>query len=582
MKDRVTEYARLVVSGVRVACQLHRLACQRHLSNLEKQNTKDFPYYWDIEASERVLEYAETLTISEGEEPHPVRLIGSQIFSLGCTFGWMKSNTHYRRFRRRYKSIARQNGKTFENGIMGTYIAGFSGYMHGKLFTAATKKRQARLAWEQMKQFISADEDLGAFFEIKDYKSMIEAKNTHCTIEALSREGGLDDGFRSIFASIDELHQHKDNKVYKAIYNGTRKLKETLVSMITTRGDNLRSWCKEMDDYAVGILRGDYTAEDFFVDIHCLDDGDDIWDPANYIKANPIFEIDHDAYETMLHDAQTAKDSGGDDLKDFVIKCCNLWIRHADNRYLHPDHWKACGTSRSLADIVEAGYTRCFVGLDLSSGGDLTTLALLFQLGGGRFYIYSHSFMPYGRMQEHIETDLAPYDLWEQNGLLTVTGGESDYMTDYKFILSHLAALRDQYGLQYQAIGYDPHNAAGILSDLEDFGCPLISITQSARNLDDATVAVRLLCKGHQLEFDNSNELLTWSMLNAVTVQNSFGEIKIDKKPGAKFRRIDPCDAVIDAYKVQLVTGSGAGGTAENLNDALAEYLAAMGWAERS
>lgn len=582
MKDRVTEYARLVVSGVRVACQLHRLACQRHLSNLEKQNTKDFPYYWDIEASERVLEYAETLTISEGEEPHPVRLIGSQIFSLGCTFGWMKSNTHYRRFRRRYKSIARQNGKTFENGIMGTYIAGFSGYMHGKLFTAATKKRQARLAWEQMKQFISADEDLGAFFEIKDYKSMIEAKNTHCTIEALSREGGLDDGFRSIFASIDELHQHKDNKVYKAIYNGTRKLKETLVSMITTRGDNLRSWCKEMDDYAVGILRGDYTAEDFYVDIHCLDDGDDIWDPANYIKANPIFEIDHDAYETMLHDAQTAKDSGGDDLKDFVIKCCNLWIRHADNRYLHPDHWKACGTSRSLADIVHAGYTRCFAGLDLSSGGDLTTLALLFQLGDGRFYIYSHSFMPYGRMQEHIETDLAPYDLWEQNGLLTVTGGESDYMTDYKFILSHLAALRDQFGLQYQAIGYDPHNAAGILSDLEAFGCPLVSITQSARNLDDATVAVRLLCKGHQLEYDSSNELLTWSMLNAVTVQNSFGEIKIDKKPGAKFRRIDPCDAVIDAYKVQLVTGSGAGGTAENLNDALAEYLTAMGWAERS
>ena len=582
MKDRVTEYARLVVSGVRVACQLHRLACQRHLHDLERQNTKDFPYYWDTEASERVLEYAETLTISEGEAPHPVRLIGSQIFSLGCTFGWMKSGTHYRRFRRRYKSIARQNGKTFENGIMGTYIAGFSGYMHGKLFTAATKKRQARLAWEQMAQFIKADADLGAFFTVKDYKSLIESNETHCTIEALSREGGLDDGFRSIFASIDELHQHKDNKVYKAIYNGTRKLKETLVSMITTRGDNLRSWCKEMDDYAVGILRGDYTAEDFFVDIHCLDDGDDIWDPANYIKANPIFEIDRDAYETMLHDAQTAKDSGGDDLKDFVIKCCNLWIRHADNRYLHPDHWKACGTSRSLADIVQAGYTRCFAGLDLSSGGDLTTLSLLFPLGDGRFYIYSHSFMPYGRMQEHIETDLAPYDLWEQNGLLTVTGGESDYMTDYKFILSHLAALRDQFGLQYQAIGYDPHNAAGILSDLEAFGCPLVSITQSARNLDDATVAVRLLCKGHQLEYDSSNELLTWSMLNAVTVQNSFGEIKIDKKPGAKFRRIDPCDAVIDAYKVQLVTGSGAGGTAENLNDALAEYLAAMGWAERS
>ena len=581
MTDRVTEYAKLVVSGVRVSCVLHRLACQRHLNDLERQNTPDFPYYWDAESAERVLEYAETLTIAEGESPRPVRLIGAQIFSIGCTFGWMKSGTHYRRFRRRYKSVARQNGKTFENGIMGTYIAGFSGYMHGKLFTAATKKRQARLAWEQMAQFIKADEDLAAFFTVKDYKSLIEANETHCTIEALSREGGLDDGFRSIFASIDEIHQHRDNKIYKSLYNGTRKLKETLVSMITTRGFDIRSWCKEMDDYAVGILRGDYTAEDFFVDIHCLDDGDDIWNPANYIKANPIFEIDRDAFETMQRDAQTAKDSGGDELKDFVVKCCNLWIQHADNRYLHPDHWKACASARTLADIVQAGFTRCFVGLDLSSGGDLTTLCLLFPTDGGRWYIYSHSFMPHGRMQEHVETDLAPYDLWEQNGLLTVTGGESDFMTDYKFIIAHLAALQKQYGLQFQAIGYDPHNAAGILSDLDAFGCPVISITQSARNLDDATVAVRLLCKGHQLEYDVQNELITWSMLNAVTVQNSFGEIKIDKKPGAKCRRIDPSDAVIDAYKVQLITG-GSEGTAENLNDALSEYLAAMGWAERS
>ena len=29
-------------------------------------------------------------------------------------------------------------------------VAGFSGYQHGKLFTVATKKRQARLAWEEI------------------------------------------------------------------------------------------------------------------------------------------------------------------------------------------------------------------------------------------------------------------------------------------------------------------------------------------------------------------------------------------------------------------------------------------------
>ena len=96
--------------------------------------------------------------------------------------------------------------KTMENGIIGTYIAGFSGYSYGKLFTAATKKRQARLAWEEMSRFINIDPDLQELFSVKDYKSIIEARETSCTIEALSKEAGLDDGFRAIFVSLDEIH----------------------------------------------------------------------------------------------------------------------------------------------------------------------------------------------------------------------------------------------------------------------------------------------------------------------------------------------------------------------------------------
>ena len=262
--DRVTEYASRVVSGEVVSGELHRLACERHLNDLKKQRTDEFPYYYDPNKASEILSYAETLTIAEGTNPKPVRLIDAQVFDLGVTFGWLKLSNNKRRFRRRYKCMARQNGKTFENGIMGTYIAGFGGYSYGKLFTVATKKRQARLAWEEMSKFINIDPDLGEYFSVKDYKSTIEALNSRCTIEALSKEAGLDDGFRSIFSSIDELHQHKDNKIYKALYNGTRALDETLVSMITTRGDKLNSFCKEMDDYCIKILRGASSAEDFF------------------------------------------------------------------------------------------------------------------------------------------------------------------------------------------------------------------------------------------------------------------------------------------------------------------------------
>ena len=41
--------------------ELHILACKRHLEDLKRQGTKEFPYIWDPEKSERILQYAETL-----------------------------------------------------------------------------------------------------------------------------------------------------------------------------------------------------------------------------------------------------------------------------------------------------------------------------------------------------------------------------------------------------------------------------------------------------------------------------------------------------------------------------------------
>ena len=578
--DRVTAYAHKVVSGTIIAGELHVLACQRHLNDLKKQNTEDFPYYYNPDKANEIIDYAETLTIAEGTEPKPVRLLDSQAFDLGVTFGWFKTTNNKRRFRRRYKTMARQNGKTFENGIMGTYIAGFGGYHYGKLFTVATKKRQARLAWEEMSKFITIDPDLNEYFDVKDYKSVIEALETFCTIEALSREAGLDDGFRAIYASIDEIHQHKDNKIYKALYNGTRALDETLVSMITTRGDNLNSFCKEMDDYAIKILRGLATAEDFFVDIYCLDPDDDIWDPDNWVKANPFLASNPEKFEILKIDAQTARDMGGSDLRDFLTKSLNMWVQNTDDQFIQADKWQSCGSERILEDFRGRS---CWVGVDLSSGGDLTTYSLEFpeeyisETGEPKekYYFYSHSFMPKGRLQEHIETDLAPYDLWVSMELITVTGGDGDFKNDYKFIVKDLKRIKEEYDLTFLGIGIDPHNADGILSDLEDFGCPVIIIVQSCKSLNDATKDIQLLVKSKDVEYNKNNELLTWSFLNATVVRNSFDEIKVDKKPGKRFKRIDPVDACIDAHSCMLKNKTKEVVDVESEFD---RYLKIMGW----
>ena len=44
--------------------------------------------------------------------------------------------------------------------------------------------------------------------------------------------------------------------------------------------------------------------------------------------------------------------------------------------------------------------------------------------------------------------------------------------------------------------------------------------------------------------------MLAWSIANAKTVSNSFGEIKIDKE--YQTERIDPIDAIIDAWTMAM------------------------------
>lgn len=570
MIDRVTEYAKKTIEENKMG-QLHILACKRHLEDLKRQGTKDFPYIWNPENSERIIEYAETLTIGEGFEKKPVKLVGGQIFDFGCPFGWLKLNGK-RRFRRSYKSMARQNGKSFENGIKGTYIAGFSGYHYGKLFTVATKKRQARIAWEEMKKFIEADKDLQELFEIKDYKSLIIANDSKCTIEALSREGGLDEGFRAIFASIDEYHQHPDSKTYKAIYNGTRALDETLISIITTRGDKLNSACYEMDRYCINILKGIAKAEDFFIDIYALDEKDNIFDPKNLIKANPYLASTKQGLENLKTDMQTAIDMGGEELRDFMTRSLNLWVQNTEDIFISPEKWKKCESDLELEDLEGS---KCYVGLDLSSGGDLTTIAIEIPLKDDEFFIATHSFMPRGRMEEHIMTDIAPYDLWERQGLITVTGGQATFKNDYKFIIKYLKDIIEKYDLELQGIGYDPHNADGFLSDLEEFGVQLLEIKQSARFLHDGTEDMQLNVESRKIKYNKREELLSYSVSNAKIVKNSFGEKKIDKEKNAKNKRIDPCDAMIDAHIAQMKLQEEE---KIDYNKEMEDYLNNMGW----
>ena len=573
VQDRATLHAERVVSGQEPSCLTHRMACERHLNEIAKQGTKEFPFVWCPEKSEKILRYAEMLTIAEGAQPRPVRLHDFQCFDLGVPFGWVHAETGFRRIRRKYKSVARQNGKTFENGITGSYIANWGGYNFGKLFTAATKKRQARIAWEEIQKFITVDKDLQALFDVKDYKSLIIAKRTGCTIEALSRESGLDDGFRAIFCSVDEIHQHKDNGIYKALYNGQASLDEALISMITTRGKSLNSFCREMDDYCMQILAGTAEADDFFVDIYTLDKEDDPFDESVWYKANPHLVTVPSALEQLRRDAQTAKQMGGFEMSDYMTKRQNLWYEYGDTQYIMPNEWKL---GRTELTIENMRGRRCFAGLDLSSGGDLTSLALLFPLDDGKIYVWSHSYIPAKRLEEHIITDTAPYDVWAKSGLLTPSEAVGGLKNDYLQIVADLKELQEKFEINIACIGYDPHNADAFLEELDTLGAPLLEVKQSARFLSDTTVDFALEVKAGNVLYDQRNALMSWSIVNAKKTKNSFGEIKVDKEVNARHARIDVVDAIIDAHVAYRKSSKEETPDYETVVE---DYLKKMGWA---
>ena len=573
VQDRATLHAERVVSGQEPSCLTHRMACERHLNEITKQGTKEFPFVWCPEKSEKILRYAEMLTIAEGAQPRPVRLHDFQCFDLGVPFGWVHAETGFRRIRRKYKSVARQNGKTFENGSTGSYIANCGGYNCGKLFTAATKKRQARIAWEEIQKFITIDKDLQALFDVKDYKSLIVAKRTGCTIEALSRESGLDDGFRAIFCSVDEIHQHKDNGIYKALYNGQASLDEALISMITTRGKSLNSFCREMDDYCLQILAGTAEADDFFVDIYTLDKEDDPFDEGVWYKANPHLVTVPSALEQLRRDAQTAKQMGGFEMSDYMTKRQNLWYEYGDTQYITPNEWKL---GRTELTIENMRGRRCFAGLDLSSGGDLTSLALLFPLDDGKIYVWSHSYIPAKRLEEHIITDTAPYDVWAKSGLLTPSEAVGGLKNDYLQIVADLKELQEKFEINIACIGYDPHNADAFLEELDTLGAPLLEVKQSARFLSDTTVDFALEVKAGNVLYDQRNALMSWSIVNAKKTKNSFGEVKVDKEVNARHARIDVVDAIIDAHVAYRKSSKEETPDYETVVE---DYLKKMGWA---
>jgi len=549
--DRTTEYAKLVVNKKKIAGRKEYLACERHLQDLKRKN---FDYKFNKEFAEKAINIINELVIGEGEEQQKLSTRGFQNFIIGSLFGWVKKKTKERRFREAYIQVGRQNGKSILSGAMANQFATFSGYKLGRIFCAATKQEQANIVWDEIAKFIRSDNDLQEMYKITEHERTIKSFVTGNVIKSLGRDTKSADGFRSILAICDELHAHPNNQMYKLMLDGQINVDGALTLAITTAGFNLNGFCFEQYKFCEKVLEKVIDKESLFIFICEMDKDDDIWDYNNWAKSNPylLFNSDNtinkDMVARLAEKAVEAKEKGGADLLNFMTKHLNYWVTNGVGGFVDLQKFKECESDLSIEDMKGK---ECYLGIDLSSGGDLTSISLVFPLEHEKIYIYSHSFMPELRLAEHEKTDDVPYRMWVNKGLLTLTSGAFGVKTDYKFIINHLKELIEKYEIRILEVGYDSHNASVFLQDLDFLACDLTEIKQSAKSLNDATKDFQLSVKANQLLYDKENDLLKWSIANATTTSNSFGEIKIDKQ--AQKYRIDPVDAVIDAWKIMLV-----------------------------
>lgn len=331
MQDRTTQYAADVLAGKIIAGDLVKLACKRHLDDIEKSKAAPYKYYFDVEQAERIIEFAETLTITEGEEEEQVECYAFQCFILGNLNGWRTKTGGHRRFRTSYVQLGRQNGKSFLNGILAAYYGNFEKYKYGQIYCTATKKDQSLIVFNEIVKFIRSDPDLDECFCVHEHNSTIDCLLTHSKIKALSGDTKSIDGFRPYLGIVDEYHAHKNDQMYKLMEGGIKKMKSALISVITTAGFDLKSPCYALYEYCVKVLKGIAHNDSQFIYIAQMDETDDMAElrgmQEEFDMLMEMEEDDDDGIKDSLHNGKVKKIEDGQKSKKYSkAQVCKAFV----------------------------------------------------------------------------------------------------------------------------------------------------------------------------------------------------------------------------------------------------------------
>lgn len=525
--DPVSEYAREVVAGTRIAGPHVRHQCARHLADVEEGAKRGL--VWDVAAALKAIGfYRDVLKLNGGDfEGKPFELLPWQKFVVGSIFGW-KRDDGYRRYRVVYVETAKGSGKSPLAAGVGMKGLVADGEARAEIYAAATKKDQAMILFRDA----VAMHDQSPELEKRLTKSGTGEKAWNLAYLATGsffRPISSDDGQsgpRPHIALVDEFHEHKTATVLEMMRAGTKSRRQALIFIITNAGSSRKSPCWNYHEYGAKVASGEALDDSFFPYICALDEEDDPFESEDcWPKANPsLQDANLPGYKYIREQVTEAK---GMPSKEAIVRRLNFcqWT-DAESPWISHEVWKE---AKLDYDVESLRGRRAVAGLDLSSTTDLTALVFLVEPvePGEPWKLVPFAWLPDANLARRAQQDMVPYVDWKAEGLLETTPGRA---ISKRIILQKLSAMCDFF--EITACAYDRWRIEDLQQMADDDGISLPPMEKFGQGYKDMSPAIEqfetMLLNGEIAH--NGHKVLTMCAGNAVTVQDGTGSRKLDKE----------------------------------------------------
>ena len=503
-------------------------------------------YYFDERAAEKAIGFIEGFCcipkFKDGRQPFLLELWQKALVS--CLFGFRSRETGRRQYREIFLFVGRKNAKTLLSAAIILYILVFAEEAGQEVYSVATDRQQSKIIWEYAKQIIRTSPLLSRYFKIR--VNEIARTEGFNKFVPLSKNSGSMDGLSPSVMALDELHAIKDRNIYDVVKGGMYSRAEPLTIIMSTGGyiEQDSVFDSKYQEYTAiidGYESGEYEDETVLPLLYELDGKNEVADESTWGKANPNLGVSK-SIEMLRQEVKRAMLSEKT-LRDLLVKQFNIRENARDTFFNYEDI-----DSAETFDLSDFSGKYFLGGVDLSETTDLTCATALIPCDG-KLYVNQMYWIPKDTLQEHIEKDQVPYDVWISRGLMRTCEGRIINPSD---VCAWFNELQTDHNIYAYKIGYDRYNAAYLVKELEEsFGKGMCTpVSQSFIGLSTYMFESKAYFKAGNVVYNN-NPIFKWCLLNTLSVSDTSGNIKPYKNRNLT-KRIDGYSSFLDAFVLYL------------------------------